>query len=41
MNNTVPHYSAPDCFNLEYLSRSLICNSPGNGENEDVSYEEW
>jgi len=34
-------YSAPDLAELDVLCGALVCNSPGDGENEDVGFEDW
>ena len=35
-------YYAPEAeFDRALRGIDLLCTSPGNGENEDVIYEEW
>ena len=34
-------YSVPDCEELSLHGTSVLCASPGNGESEDITYEDW
>ena len=34
-------YSVPECEELPLSGTFVLCASPGNGESEDISYENW
>lgn len=34
-------YVTPECEEASLLWDSVLCDSPGFGESEDVGYEDW
>ena len=39
--NHKSYYVTPECEEMSLLWESVLCVSPGNGESEDVGYEDW